>query len=90
MDHFSIEYIVMVSCCAIGFVLLCITLPIFLCSYKLQCCRGDNNNDSSIRYRRNADDCGSYNSYEIKKEEILREEEHVEQKYKIIRINSCP
>ena len=90
MDHFSIEYIVMVSCCAIGFVLLCTTLPIFLCSYKLQCCKGNDNNDSGIRYRRNADDYGSCNSYEIKKDEISGEEEHVKQKYKIIRINSCP
>ena len=39
--------------------------------------------------------CGNSNSYEIKCGEILREEENVEQKhveqiYKIVRINSCP
>lgn len=95
MDHFSIGYIIVVSCCAIGFALLCITLPIFLCSNELQCCRGNDNNDSGIRLRRNFNDCGIRYSSEIKSEEILREEEHVEQKheeqkYKMTRINSCP
>ena len=38
---------------------------------------------------------GNSNSHEIKSGEILREEDnaeqkHVEQKYKIVRINSCP
>ena len=33
---------------------------------------------------------GNSNSYEIKSGDILREEENVEQKYKIVRINSCP
>ena len=80
----------MVSSCAIGFALLCITLPIFLCSSKIQCCRGIDNNDPGVRHRINLDDCGNSNSYDVNNGEILRDEEHVEQKYKIIRINSCP
>ena len=90
MENDNMEYTLVMSCCVIGFVVLCTTLPCFLFSSKMKCCRGNYNNESRITVRStNADEEGISNSYEM---ENLSDRNNLQQQQKrhIYRNNSCP
>ena len=90
MGNDDMEYILLMSCCVIGFVVLCTTLPCFLFSSKIKCCRGNYYNDSRISCRsRNADEYEISNSYEMVNENDGNNDQQ-QQKRHIYRNNSCP